>query len=143
LLHSRNRLTPIERGADPEHLYPSFVFRMLTSAAVPAGATPRDALLAAWQGQLDRGVASPRQESARQLLLGDGGEYDDQLLAVRAEMFESLESAVQGIARDLELLNRSLVRALTTAPPPSSPPWPPPAPLPARSPSPSLERPAR
>jgi hypothetical protein len=36
-----------------------------------------------------------------------------------AEMFQTLEAAVQDVARDLELLNRYLVRALTA---PSSDP---------------------
>jgi hypothetical protein len=112
--HPRNRLTPIARGSDPEHLYPSFVFRMLTSPDdSDGGRTPRDELLAAWQLQLDHAVAASEQGGTRRLLLGQGGHYDDQVLALRAEMFESLESAVQGIARDLELLNRSLVRSLT------------------------------
>ena len=116
--HSRNRLTPVWRGADPDHLYPSFVFRMLTLPPVTGGRTPRDQLLAAWQQQLSDALPGTAAGAAAQVLLGEGGTYDDQLFTLRAEMFESLESAVQGMARDLELLNRSLVRVLTAPPPP-------------------------
>jgi hypothetical protein len=113
-VHARNRLVPLASGVDPEHLYPSFVFRMLTYPDEVDHRTPREELLSAWQAQLDRTVPPSRRAAARQMLLGEGGEYDDDLLALRAEMFESLESAVQGLARDLELLNRSLVRSLTS-----------------------------
>jgi hypothetical protein len=117
--HARNRLVPLWRGADPDHLYPSFVFRMLTYPDTSEGKSPRDQLLASWQLQLERSVPAVEQAAARERLLGDGGSYDEGLLTLRAEMFESLESMIQGLARDLELLNRSLVRSLTAlAPPP-------------------------
>ena len=122
--HARNRLTPLVRGSDPDHLYPSFVFRMLTYPDSSDGKSPRDELLAAWQLQLEDAIPSAQQASARERLLGDGGTYDEALLTVRADMFESLESKIQGLARDLELLNRTLVRSLTSAtlaPDPSAP----------------------
>jgi hypothetical protein len=114
LHHPRNRLTPIWRGVDPDHLYPTFVFRMLTSPDPALGQTPRDELLAAWREQLARALPTWRENDADQLLFGDGGIYSDAALALRAGMFDAIGSAIQGIARDMELLNRSLVRALTT-----------------------------
>jgi hypothetical protein len=120
--HTRNRLVPLSRGADPDHLYPSFVFRMLTFPDTAEGKSPRDQLLAAWQLQLERSMPATEQTAARDRLLGDGGSYDEALLTLRAEMFESLESTIQGLARDLELLNRSLVRSLTAPPGAAAPP---------------------
>ena len=124
--HSRNRLVPLVTGVDPDHLYPPFVFEMLTLPDASDGKSPRDELLEAWQRDLERSVPTSEQAAARDHLLGDGGSYDETLLTLRADMFEGLESKIQGLARDLELLNRSLVRSLSTAegrvPPPSAPP---------------------
>jgi len=118
--HARNRLVPVLRGTDPDHLYPSFVFRMLTYPDASDGKSPRDELLAAWQRQMEDNIEGPDQAAARERLLSDGGTYDEPLLTLRAEMFESLESTIRGMARDLELLNRSLVRSLTPLPPPAA-----------------------
>ena len=117
--HARNRLVPLARGSDPDHLYPSFVFRMLTSPDTSDGKSPRDDLLQLWQRQLEDNVPEAQQASARERLLGDGGVYDESLLTLRADMFEALESTIQSLARDLELLSRSLVRSLAVPAPPS------------------------
>jgi hypothetical protein len=111
LEHPRNRLAPIWRGEDPEHLYPTFVFRMLSADDPDSGGRASAALTANWRDQI-AGLA--RTQTAERLLFGDGGVYLEQELALRAEMFSSIESAVQGVARDVELLGRSLVRTLTT-----------------------------
>ncbi len=118
--HPRNRLTPVvARGADPDHLYPSFVFRMLTLPAAGGSRSPRDQLLETWNRKLDEELSDAAERAAAErLLLGDGGVYDDDLLTLRAEMFEGLESAVNGMTRDLELLNRALVRVLAPLPEP-------------------------
>ncbi len=112
-VHRPNRLTPIERGIDPDHLYPTFVFRMLTFPEPSKPQSPRDALLAAWQQELDESVAPDELAAAGTLLSGSGGRYDETMLALRARRFQQLELSVQGIARDLELLDRSLVRLFT------------------------------
>jgi hypothetical protein len=121
--HSRNRLVPLISGIDPDHLYPPFVFQMLTLPDASDGKSPRDELLEAWQRDLERNLPATEQSAARDRLLGDGGSYDETLLTLRADMFEALESKIQGLARDLELLNRSLVQSLSTpdgrTPPPS------------------------
>jgi hypothetical protein len=109
-VHLPNRLTPIEQGTDPDHLYPTFVFRMLTFPGPPEGQSPRDVLLASWQRELDEALPPSEGAAASALLRGSGGRYDETLLSLRARRFENLELSVQGIARDLELLDRSLVR---------------------------------
>ncbi len=113
--HPRNRLTPAWLATDPDHLYPSFVFRMLTFPGAGGGRSPRDQLLETWRRKLDEELPEAAERgAAERLLLGEGGVYDDELLTLRAEMFEGLESAVNGITRDLELLNRALVRVLAS-----------------------------
>ncbi|HEY0468527.1 MAG TPA: hypothetical protein VGC79_30240 [Polyangiaceae bacterium] len=110
--HQPNRLAPIELGSDPEHLYPTFVFRMLTFPQ-PQGPSPRDVLVAAWQRELDETLPPKEAFAAAALLRSSGGRYEDVLLALRSRRYQDLELAVQGIARDLELLDRSLVRLFT------------------------------
>lgn len=113
--HHRNLLRPVYFGQDPEHLYPSFVFRMLTARYPGDLTTPRDHLLsdfdAVSRAQVD---ASTRAESER-VLFGDGGRYPRELLEARVELLHVVESAVHGVARDMELFNRFLVKLL--APP--------------------------
>ena len=128
--HSRNRLVPLASGADPDHLYPSFVFRMLTFPDASDGKSPRDELMEAWQRDLERELPATQQAAARERLLGDGGSYDETLLTLRADMFEALESKIQGLARDLELLNRSLVRSLSVPQGSTAPPTVVPMPMP-------------
>jgi hypothetical protein len=89
---------------------------MLTFPDEETDRSPRDVLLETWQSQLDDAIPRERQAAARRLLEGQGGKYDDDLLGVRAAMFSTLVSVVQGEARDFELLNRALVRALSLPP---------------------------
>lgn len=112
-VHQPNRLTPIEQGTDPDHLYPTFVFRMLTFPEPYQPQSPRDVLLASWQRELEQTLSASETASASVLLRGRGGWYDETLLGLRARRFQQLELSVQGIARDLELLDRSLVRLFT------------------------------
>ena len=109
--HPRNRLVPVWQGTDPDHLYPSFVFRMLTYPAASGGPAPRDVLLAEWQKDIDEALPASKAAAAKALMLGDGGTYRDSLFVLRATMYESLESTLLGFSRDLELLNRALVTA--------------------------------
>jgi hypothetical protein len=75
------------------------VFRLLTAPDVEASA----ALSSTWREQI-AGLPAPRQASAELLLLGDGGLYLEREVAPRAELFACIESAVQGVARDVEPL---------------------------------------
>ncbi len=112
-VHQPNRLAPLERGSDPEHVYPTFVFRMLTFPELAQRPSPRDTLVAAWQRQLSEAMQAGEAAQAAGLFRGPGGRYEDVRLALRARRFRDLELSVQGIARDLELLDRSLVRLFT------------------------------
>jgi len=121
LEHAHNLLRPIRDRADPEHLYPSFVFNMLT-AQYPGENAPPTRL----QVDLERTVRSyvphSHYAAANAILFGEGGLYPRALLEARLEMLHHLRSAVQGVVRSLELLDRSLVRVLIDAPRNGDPP---------------------
>lgn len=117
--HPRNLLRPIVDGTDPDRLYPRFVFEMLTTPSAAGGPTPRDLLLADWQRVLDD-VPPKHRSLAEQVLYGDGGVYDGELVDVRERMLDALESHLHSIERDLELLYRFADRVI--AEPIDSPP---------------------
>ncbi len=107
--HTRNVLTPIVTGTDSEHLYPSFVFRMLTLPRA-GGETPVQQLRARFEELLKDAVAPDELVRARALLFGSGGVYDARLVSVRERMLDELEMSLSALSRDLELLQRYLQR---------------------------------
>jgi len=109
-MHARNLLAPIARGDDPEHLYPTFVFRLLTTPRDADGTTPRDALLAHWEELLRDEVRGPEARAVRELLYGPGGVYEERILRLRESMFDQLVLSVNALSRELELLERYLAR---------------------------------
>ena len=113
--HARNLLVPILRNDDSEQLYPAFVFRLLTLPIRSDTPSPREQLLATWQRLIRDNVKPEQQARAEALLYGAGGMYSEELLALRERMFDALETQLNALARDLELLDRFLVREL--APP--------------------------
>ena len=115
LIHHHNLLGPVWRAKDPDHLFPSFVFRMLNMPSETERGSPRAVLVGAWSERLATG--GPWPASVESLLYGAGGRYPRELVELRQAQLEGLESAVQAIGRDLELLNRYLVRRLTGTPP--------------------------
>jgi hypothetical protein len=110
--HARNLLSPVQRGVDEAELFPRFVFRLLTLPAPGGMPSPRDRLLLRFREIIDQSVATERRAEAEQLLYGVGGQYDQDLLSVRERLYDALESELNAQARDLELLDRFLVRAL-------------------------------
>lgn len=110
LEHSRNVLDPIFHGDDPDHILPTFVFRML-SLPVDSGATPRDALRLRFADILGDAVTDDERERAEELVFGNGGIYTPELLHARERMLDEVESALSAFVRDLELLQRWLGRA--------------------------------
>ena len=110
--HARNLLKPILQGTDDAELFPRFVFRLLVLAAPDGGPSPRDRLLVRWRALLDEVVERGGRRDAEELLYGAGGVYTQDLLALRERMYDALESELNAQARDLELLDRFLVRAL-------------------------------
>jgi hypothetical protein len=108
--HERNLLAPIVDGEDPEGLYPTFVFRMLTLPGLRDGTTMRDEILEDWRRILDNEVKPEHQALAEGVLYGAGGIYDERLVDVREQMFDVLESHVNAVDRELELLYRYSAR---------------------------------
>lgn len=111
LEHEHNVLLPVARGEDPERLYPTFVFRMLTMPTASREPTPRGALLARWDRLFDDASDADRV-LVRRLLFGGGGVYDARTVALRKVLLEDLESTLDSLARHVDLLNQSLARAL-------------------------------
>jgi hypothetical protein len=102
--HELNLLTPIATGEDPDGIYPRFVFWMLTTPPSPGAPSLRDHILLDWRRILDEGVAPRDRALAESLLYGPGGVYDVDLLDVREQMFDVLDSHIAGIDLQLELL---------------------------------------
>ncbi|MET0285954.1 MAG: hypothetical protein ABW352_15840 [Polyangiales bacterium] len=108
--HEHNLLAPVRVGDDQEGLFPRFVFRLLTMPGSD-GRTPRDKLLTRWR-ELVEELPAERRSHAEAQLYGAGGIYDLQLMSLRERMYDALETELNAQARDLELLDRFLVRAL-------------------------------
>ncbi|MDB4990126.1 MAG: hypothetical protein JWN04_5304, partial [Myxococcaceae bacterium] len=108
--HLRNVLSPIVQGDDPSHIYPTFVFRLLTLPMIDGSATPAQELGQLWRKLLDQAMPHHGRAQAEALLFGKGGTYAKTLLEVRATMLDQLESRVGALYRDLELLERYLTR---------------------------------
>lgn len=108
--HERNLFLPIVDGEDPERLYPPFVFRLLKIPRVVGGPTPREQLLVEWQRIIDD--AFPVQQLAQTVLYSRGGTYDGNLVDVRERMYDALESQLNAIDRDFEVLYRFMSRLL-------------------------------
>jgi hypothetical protein len=111
-LHTRNLLAPVVQGTDDGELFPRFVFRLLVDPAPDGGASPRERLLVRWGRLIAESVPRDARAAAEALLYGEGGIYTQDLLALRERMYDALESELNAQARDLELLDRFLVRAL-------------------------------
>jgi hypothetical protein len=93
-----------------EGLYPTFVFRMFTAPDPVDATTDRDEILEDWARILDEEVPADQQALAESVLYGGGGIYDERLVHVRERMFDVLESHVNAVDRELELLYRYSVR---------------------------------
>lgn len=124
--HPRNLLAPIAAGEDPDRLYPAFVFRLLAAREVDGRPSPREAILEDWSRIL-ADLPSARRSAAEAVLYGGGGLYDARLVDVRERMFDVLESHLNAIDHDLELLYRYTARlveaeaAAAAAPRPGAP----------------------
>jgi hypothetical protein len=124
LEHRHNLLTPILDGKDPEHLYSSFVFRMLTARYEGDESTPRDALMSQFGALLRRRIPAEKHARALEILGGTGSYYPRELLETREAFLHAVELAVAGVARDLELLDRSIVRLFASSTTTSPRGWP-------------------
>jgi hypothetical protein len=124
LEHQQNLLRPLLDGKDPDHLYPSFVFRMLTARYPGDETPPRVDLLTDFASILRERVPSAKHSRALEILGGTGSFYPRALLEAREEFLHAVELAVAGVARDLELLDRTVVRLFATPPAPPPKGWP-------------------
>jgi hypothetical protein len=84
---------------------------MLMTPPPDGEVAPRDALLADWHRIL-ADVPAKQRALAEQVLYGDGGVYDGDLVATRERMFDALESHLHSIERELELLYRFADRVI-------------------------------
>jgi hypothetical protein len=110
LEHHHNLLRPVLEGDDPEHLFPSFIFRMISARYPGDVMTPRELLLAHVDSLVTEVVPRRERDHTWRVLGSDGGMYSRRQLEARAGCFHLLEQAVGGVARQLELLDRRLVR---------------------------------
>jgi hypothetical protein len=124
LEHRQNLLRPILEGKDAEHLYSSFVFRMLTTRYQGDETTPRDALMHEFDAILQREVPGVKHARALEILGGTGTYYPREMLEAREAFLHAVELAVAGVARDLELFDRTIVRLFVTPPTPPPRGWP-------------------
>ncbi|MET0285449.1 MAG: hypothetical protein ABW352_13295 [Polyangiales bacterium] len=124
LEHQQNLLRPILEGKDPDHLYPSFVFRMLTARYQGDDGTPRDALMRDFEDILAHKVEHVKHARALEILGGTGSFYPREMLEAREAFLHAVELAVAGVARDLELFDRTVVRLFATPPAPPPRGWP-------------------
>lgn len=105
LEHERNLLAPVATGEDPDRIYPSFVFRLLTLPS-DDGPSPRDVLRSRFDEILSSTVSAGERSRAEALLFGRGGVYDKRLVNVREQMLDELETVVATFSHDVELLQR-------------------------------------
>ncbi len=119
--HQHNLLAPIWRADDPGHLYSTFLFRMLTLPDGSADGSPRATMVREWVKKIAE-ANLPSPEIAERVLYGEGGRYSRALVQVRQQNFAKLEKSLLSIARDLELLERFVMKNLfmTTAMPPTN-----------------------
>ncbi len=110
LYHPRNLLRPIVEGTNPNHIFPGFVFRLLTLPTLDGSPTPREEMLTRWRADMEALPAEERAGAAR-LLFGDGGVYSPALMQLRQTMLDQLEARLNAITREVELLERYLLRA--------------------------------
>ncbi|MFT3926869.1 MAG: hypothetical protein QM778_30265 [Myxococcales bacterium] len=110
--HDHNLLSPIVRGVDDDQLYPAFVFRLLTLDGADGRPSPRQLLVKEWQHLIESTLPAADRQAAEAMLFGSGGLYDQTTIDLRERMYDALETRLNALARDLELLDRFLVRAL-------------------------------
>lgn len=110
--HAHNLLTPMVTGRDPDRLYPTFVFRMLTTPEADGSPSPREALWARWDTMIDEAVGGGDRALVDALLFGDGGVYDADTARLRQALLEDLEATLDSLARHVDRLGATIAEAL-------------------------------
>jgi hypothetical protein len=106
--HTHNLLAPIRSGEDPGRLYPTFVFRMLTTPGADDRPSPRALLLERWQARLRDVDDADERAQLETLLAGDGGVYDVSAARLRKLLLEDLEAALDSLARHVDQLGTAV-----------------------------------
>lgn len=112
-VHEHNLLAPVVNGADPEHLYPPFVFRLLSARGAFDAPSPRDVLVTTFDATIEDAVGEGRVAAARQIVFGVGGIHDVTLLALHQALLEELGAELDGMARDLDMLSGAIAEVLS------------------------------
>jgi hypothetical protein len=110
--HEHNVLRPVLLGADEDYVFPTFVFRLLTLPAAEGEETPRDELLSAWSTMIGDAISEGERPLAAEILYGEGGVYDPQLLRLHQDMLEELGATLDGLARDIDMLASTIANVL-------------------------------
>lgn len=111
-VHEHNVLAPIVAGEDPELIYPTFIFRMLT-LPVALGASPRDELVGVFDDMLEERVPDDRRALARAIVFGGGGIHDVGLLQLHQDLLEELGASLDMLAQDIDLFGSSVAVVLS------------------------------
>ena len=89
-LHEHNVLVPIVDGADPDRLYPTFIFRMLHLPRAAGDGSPREDLVAVFESLVEDAVPESERALARSIVFGPGGIHDARLLQLHQDLLEEL-----------------------------------------------------
>lgn len=95
--HPRNFLRELWEGPDESQLFPPSIWRFLNDPSEEnPHQTVREALLARWhaEGRWDKPHVASKATGESAILFGDGGQYGERLLRMRAEMLRQLGSEV-------------------------------------------------
>jgi hypothetical protein len=95
------------RGSDAR---PSRVSDICRCLSAEGGPSIREDILEDWTWLIDEGVPDRQRVLAEAVLYGGGGVYDERLLDLREQMFDVLESHVNAIDQELDLLYRYSAR---------------------------------
>lgn len=110
--HPRNHLAAVWDGAPHTAYFSAHVWRFLTDHGVRdlKGNSLRDVMVQTWQeeGRLGK-PGSMAEKERRELLFGSGGVYDDEQLHIREAMLQQLESSIQLMHQELEILLREVL----------------------------------
>ncbi|MBX3248314.1 MAG: hypothetical protein KF901_14130 [Myxococcales bacterium] len=109
ITHQRNLLRALWR--EEEHALPTSVGQLLVTPRVGAERSAREQIRGRWRELIEAQAPAERERAALEaLLFGDGGDYDVEQLRLREAMLEELETEVDLMNLDLELLARELLR---------------------------------
>ena len=110
--HPHNHLEALWDERKNDEYFTSGIWRFLTEPDIRdlEGHSLRDVLIKSWSEEGRLGEPGSRREKDRKaLLFGQGGLYDSEDLHVREAMLHQLESSIQLMHQDLEMLLREVL----------------------------------